>query len=188
LCVTKGRYEMWQQARILTAIAVFEAEVRLSSQANTSFWGSFIGWRSRVGITLLVIAVAQAVLWMRSYTVRDEVRFVLNARRQLVTSERGALTWYGWNLHVGDHYWPLLNSEPLQRRSHNRLRGPRSRETVRSSPPDLDDALIDGSGQFRRWGLPYWIFVLATTSFSGSLILLSALPRKLTDKGGLRGR
>jgi hypothetical protein len=134
----------------------------------------FRGWRRKVGMLTLGVAVLGMLGWVRSLTIHDEIEIAFESRVYSIASLAGTIDWQikQWHndfLPVETIVWTATPTDPWIPRALW-LR------TIRS------DMIYNGkklawSGRGIR--IPYWIGVLPLTALSAFLVLPK--PRKSTQ-------
>lgn len=155
----------------------------------------FKGWRRKIGIFLLVIAVVLLVAWVRSYGLRDfygfpksspEVRYVLESSLGRLILRRyeqkfdpfgeffTGYSWYSRSHLESEKTFPDRDigetyETVWERQVYGFHMG--SAEQFYIASPFAGDGTIVITNQMSYWSVPFWWLVLPLTLTSGWLII-----------------
>ena len=124
----------------------------------------FKGWRRKVGVVTLVMALILMAAWLRSFAIRDTLRIPTQESSHYFRSVTGSLQWRRFDSTANGIAW----------RSYT----PAERESApRWEKWDWSDWMFEDYA----WIIPYWSIVIPLTLLSAYLLLWK--PRKRTGPG-----
>lgn len=148
----------------------------------------FRGWRRKIGIALLAIALVLANAWIRSFVCYDELVVSHQQFTHFIKSSRGRFGWEGWT--DTPSFW---DSNDIQIYWENGLMSKDDDDLLGGLLGDSDEVewqlkwagfefgdatRVVEQRRVQRWDIPYWSLVLPLTLLSAWLLLIKPRPAK----------
>ena len=131
----------------------------------------FKGWRSKIGIITIVMALFFVGVWIRSYSVSEEIVVLMSGRLHAFMSTGGSFSWVS---STGDRMpdsfeWEMNSQWPNGRTSSSRSIGMLSKIKNFQWSDTVWETTADKS---RFWIIHYWQIAVPLTLLSAYLLLI----------------